>query len=145
MLWSIFAYWLPCRSSLLLFSSFYLYPLAHWLSLPFIFLYLSFYHFLLNLLFTVFFFFALELKIYLNRWGHREMSTLIIWLLKAEDALSIVALCFVISGENWEINLPWLDELMLATLEQDCATTNKTSGSLKQTNLRVKVLFSDLR
>lgn len=73
------------------------------------------------------------------------MSTLIIWLLEAEDALSIVALCFVISGENREINLPWLDELMLATLEQDCATTNKTSGSLKQTNLRVKVLFSDLR
>lgn len=57
----------------------------------------------------------------------------------------MVALCFVTSEENPDISLPWLDELILATLEQDCATTNTTSGSLKQTNLRVKILISDLR
>lgn len=73
----------------------------------------------------------------------RAVNTMIIWLLPslltAEDALS--TLCFVISGENWEINLlkiragirkdrRW-DEPIFAVLYQDYKYKN-----IKQQNIR---------
>ena len=87
-----------------------------WLSLPFLCLPIClptrFFFFFSVPLFTLFFY--LFFCLWAENWpkwmrSWRAVNTVIIWLLPAlltaEDALSMATLCFVISGENWDINL----------------------------------------
>lgn len=108
-------------SLLLLFIPSHLCSLLHffWISLTLLTFSLSphlssypFLHFFSIPLFTLFFylFFCLWAENWpkwMRSWG--AVNTVIIWLLlallTAEDALSMATLCFVISGENWNINL----------------------------------------
>lgn len=76
----------------------------------FLFIFLPFYYFFQFFYSPSFFFFCLWAENW-PKWmrSWRAVNTVIIWLLlaplKAKDALSMATLYFVISEENWEINL----------------------------------------